>query len=283
MRRPRASGTLLLALISLALPGAALAGSPAEETVHTVKSGETLAGVAARAVVPRVLIIEANGLKAPYTLRAGQKLVIPRRRSHTVETGETGFEIAMHYGLTWQSIAVANGLDPKKPLKAGTTLAIPTLSKLPAPIAGPEGSQPPRGSKADAPNVDTELGVRFAWPAPGRLLRSFVPAGKAGAHSGIDLAGAEGSAVRAVAKGRVIFAGNEPSRYGNLVIIDHGNGWASAYAKLQKVTVKKGEKVRAGERVGLLGNTGETSDTALHFEIRRKNKPLDPELVLAPR
>ena len=62
-----------------------------------------------------------------------------------------------------------------------------------------------------------------------------------------------------------------------------GNGWHTAYAKLQKVTVKQGEKVKAGERVGLLGHTGETSDTALHFELRRYNLPLDPELVLPDR
>ena len=89
--------------------------------------------------------------------------------------------------------------------------------------------------------------------------------------------------MRAVAKGKIAFAAEEPKKYGLIVVIDHGNGWYSAYAKLQKVTVKQGEKVKAGERVGLLGHTGETSDTALHFELRRYNLPLDPELVLPDR
>lgn len=273
----------LLALAPLALPDVAFAGNLAQETVHTVKPGETLAGIANRAVVPRVLIIEANGLKAPYKVHSGQKLVIPRRRNHTVKAGETGFEIALRYGVGWQAIAIANALDPKKPLKAGTRLAIPTMANLPAPVPVPAGSEPPKGSQPDSPAIDIDNDPRFSWPVPGEVLRGFVAPGKKAAHSGIDLSGKLGSAVRAVAAGRVIFAGEEPARYGVLVVIDHGNGWASAYGKLQKVTVKKGEKVRAGERVGLLGNRGETSDTALHFEIRRKNRPLDPELVLVPR
>jgi len=72
--------------------------------------------------VPRVLIIEANGLKPPYALRAGQKLVIPRRRSHTVKEGETGFSIAMDYGVPWSAIAAANGLQLDSAVKAGQSL-----------------------------------------------------------------------------------------------------------------------------------------------------------------
>lgn len=283
----RAVAAVLILALAAPLPAPLIAkpaaSDPTTETVHTVGDGETLAGIANRAVVPRVLIIEANGLKPPYKVRPGQRLVIPRRRIHTVKPGETGFSIAMDYGVSWSAIATANGIDPAKPVKAGAKLAIPTIARLPAPVVGPPGSEPGAGAPAEKPDLDTDSGPRFAWPAPGKLLRSFVPAGRKGAHSGIDLAGDLGSAVRAVAPGRVLFAGEEPTRYGFLVVIDHGNGWASAYAKLQKVTVRKGERVRAGERIGLLGNTGETSDTALHFEIRRKNKAVDPELVLKPR
>ncbi|MFM6930735.1 MAG: LysM peptidoglycan-binding domain-containing protein, partial [Novosphingobium sp.] len=207
---------------------------PANEAVHVVKPGETLGGVAQRAVVPRVLIIEANGLKAPYALKAGQKLIIPRRRSHTVKAGETGFAIALQYGVPWDAIATANSVDPKKRLKAGTKLAIPTIANVPAPPPGPAaspGSIPPAPSLATAP-----LGLKFSWPAPGAVIRGFTPGGR-NAHTGIDLAGDMGSAVRAVAAGRVVYAGFEPKKFGNLVVIDHGKGWHTAYAKLQKVTV----------------------------------------------
>ncbi|MFM5907122.1 MAG: peptidoglycan DD-metalloendopeptidase family protein [Novosphingobium sp.] len=278
----------VLALLLAAPLGAARAedGDPASETVHVVKAGETIGGVANRAVVPRILIIEANGLKPPYALKAGQKLIIPRRRSHTVEAGETGFAIALQYGVPWEAIATANGLDPKAAVKAGTKLAIPTMTAATAPSPAERAAPAPASASAasNKPSISVAANApRFAWPAPGKLLRGFIPETSRNPHAGIDLAGDLGSAVRAVGTGRVVYAGYEPRKLGNLVVIDHGKGWHTAYAKLQKVTVKKGDRAKAGERVGLLGNTGETPRTELHFEVRRYNLPIDPELVLPAR
>lgn len=255
----------------------ARADDPATETHHTVKAGETIDGVAKRAGVDRVLVIEANALKAPYRLRAGQRLIIPRQTTYVVKAGDTGFGVAYQHGVTWLDIAVANGIDPARPLRVGQKLIIPAqeAGEFPPAKAAPPPAPKPNPKIADRP--------AFAWPAPGKLRRGFFPSGSRGAHSGIDIAGEEGSPVRAAAKGKVVFAGEEPKRYGMLVIVDHGNGWFSAYAKLQKVTVKKGERVRAGERVGLLGHTGETPATELHFEVRRDTIPQDPVGLLPPR
>lgn len=261
-------------------------GATKAEARHTVLAGETLGGIANRAEVPRILIIEANGLKPPYGVREGQVLVIPRRRSHKVKPGETGFAIAMDYGVAWSAIAVANGIDPKTRVRAGQKLVIPTITKAPLEPADSddEDAIPKRG---DAP-------VRFAWPAPGEVRRGFVLRSKGASssetrktrtspHDGIDIVGKKGDPVRAAAPGKVWFAGKEPNLYGNVVILDHGRGWFSAYAKLAKVTVKKGESVERGERIGLIGNTGSTSTTELHFEVRRKTVPIDPEDLLPPR
>lgn len=267
----------LIALVPLLLANGE-PDDPAQETEHTVKAGETLGGIAQRAVVQRTLIIEANGLTEPYALKAGQKLVIPRRRTHSVKAGETGFEIALQYGIPWEDIATANSLDPKAPLKAGAKLAIPTITKVAEPATAPTPAPSPAVKPAMAATPNSP---RFLWPVPGKVLRGFTP-GTKGQHRGIDLAGPEGSAVRAVAAGKVIFAGMD-DKLGNLVILDHGQGWVTAYAKLQKVTVTKGDKARSGERVGLLGNTGENPRMELHFEVRRYNLPVDPEKVLPAR
>lgn len=261
----------LLALAPLLLAAKADKAVPAsEETVHVVKDGETLAGVANRAVVPRTLIIEANRLKPPYKLHKGQELIIPRRRSHVIKPGETGFGIALEYGVSWRQIATASGLDPDAPIKAGTRLVIPTISDAPAPAPVKATVQP-----LDHPS--------FAWPAEGPIRRGYTAPGSRRSHPALDIAGEEGSPVRAIAKGKVVFAAEEPKKYGQIVVIDHGGGWFSAYAKLQKVTVKKGRRVKAGERVGLLGHTGETPATELHFEIRKDTVPVDPETVLPER
>lgn len=249
------------------------------ETEHVVKPGETLGGIAVRAEVPRILIIEANGLKEPFTVRTGQRLIIPRRRSHEVKAGETGFDIAIEYGVPWSVIAVANGIDPKAPLRTGQKLAIPTVSKARAeasPSATPVAT--PTVSTADATPP-----VQLAWPVQGPVRRGFAPRGKRNYHDGIDISAEEGTAVRASAAGRVIYAEAGPTEYGNTVIIHHGGRWTTTYAQLSRITVKNGERVKAGERVGLVGHSGNSRDDGLHFEVRHNREALDPEEALPAR
>ena len=249
---------------------------PKTETVHVVQPGETLGGIAARAEVPRVLIIEANGLKEPYALRAGQKLVIPRRRSHTVKDGETGFDVAMTYGVPWSAIAAANGIKPDAKLKTGQKLAIPTVSAKPV-VSAP---QPSISTEPEAGLPDTAAPA-FAWPVQGKLRRAFIAAkqGQTG-HDGIDILAPKGTAVRASAAGKVIFAGPGPDEYGLTVIVWHAGRWTTTYSYLDKITVKVGDTVKAGERVGLVGDTGLAEEPQLHFEVRRNKLPQDPARYL---
>jgi murein DD-endopeptidase MepM/ murein hydrolase activator NlpD len=258
---------------------------PKSATEYVVKSGETLGGIANRVEVPRVLIIEANGLKAPYTVRAGQKLVIPRRRTHTVKEDETGLGIALDYGVAWSAIAAANGIDPKKPVKAGQKLVIPTITKAPPPpelAASPAPSASPKmapdpGPAPGAPKTTTQPPARFAWPVKGAIRRAFVARGGDKAfHDGIDITADKGTAARAAAAGTVIYAAQGPKEYGLTVIVHHGGRWTTTYSFLDRITVKDGDKVKAGERVGLVGETGLATEPQLHFEVRRNRVALDP-------
>jgi murein DD-endopeptidase MepM/ murein hydrolase activator NlpD len=261
----RTRAALLLAGAALLL--AAAEPDPRTETEHVVKPGETLSGVANRAEVPRLLIIEANGLTEPYKLRAGQKLVIPRRRAHEVAEGETGFGIAMDYGVPWSAIAAASAIDPKKPIKPGQKLVIPTMTRAVAPATP---AVPPLPLAEKPPE-------KLRWPLAGKVRRGFVERqGKAGYHDGLDILAKEGTAVRASAKGTVIFAGEGPPDYGLTVIVHHGGRWTTTYANLGTVTVKDGEKIKAGERLGKVGMTGIAKEPQLHYEVRRNRTPLDP-------
>lgn len=258
------------------------AAASVQESVHLVQPGETLGGIAARAKVPRVLIAEANGLTPPYVVKVGQKLQIPRTRRHAVVAGDTGFSVSMKYGVPWEQVALANGLDPAAPIRTGQTLLIPTLlnpppagavkldlAPPPAPVPQPVASAP-----AKAP--------RFAWPVSGPIRRAYATGSDY--HDGVDITAPKGTMVRAAAAGTVKFADKEKEQFGNLVVIDHGEGWYTAYGFLSRITVKEGAKVAAGERVGLVGNTGLAKDNELHFEVRRDGKPIDPldELPKAP-
>jgi len=260
------------------LPALALllmaAGEPDQERIHIVQAGETLGGIAARAEVPRILIAEANGLKPPYAVRAGQRLMIPRTQHHTVKAGETGFGIAIEYGVPWSAIAVANGMRPDAHVRVGQRLLIPTVI-APARQPSPTPSATPAAvpTAASSPSATT---ARFTWPLRGEIRRGFTARTVPSWHDGIDITAPAGTAVRAVAAGRVKFARNEARQYGNLVVIDHGGGWHSAYAFLSRITVKQGDRVGQGERIGLVGRTGLAKGDELHFEMRRGKTPVDP-------
>lgn len=252
----------LLAVSAALLVAAEEPVSLDEETEHVVQPGETLFGIANRTKVPRVLIAEANGLKPPYLVRAGETLKIPRTRRHKVVRGDTGFSVAYRHGVPWRDIAVANGIEEDAAIRPGQVLLIPTIIAAPEPFAG------------DTP------APRFAWPVSGPVRRGFTPREERNYHDGLDIRVPEGTAVRAAAAGRVIFAGSEPHQFGNLVVIDHGDGWNSAYAFLSRITVKHDEEVNAGERIGLSGKTGLAKGPELHFELRRANRPVDPKAEL---
>ncbi|WP_156839950.1 LysM peptidoglycan-binding domain-containing M23 family metallopeptidase [Novosphingobium aquimarinum] len=238
---------------------------------YKVSPGDTLGGIASAAGVPRILIAEANGIAPPYTIRVGQMLRIPRTGRHVVAAGETGFKIAMDRGVPWNDIAIANGLEPDAPLQPGTTLLIPTVL-----------DPPMRATSAPVPASAPQAG--FLWPIAGKVRRGYTERGSSSYHDGLDIRAPRGTEVRAAAAGKVIFAGNEEKDFGQLVVIDHGNGWHSAYGFLSRITVKQDAEVARGERIGLVGGTGRAKGEELHFEIRRDNAPVDPlaELPASP-
>ena len=254
----------------LALPLAALlliaAGDPATETEHVVTAGETLSGIAQRAKVPLVAIAEANGLSDPYRVRLGQKLVIPRQRSHTVKKGDTGFAIGFQYGVPFSQIALANGIKQDAVLKVGQKLIIPAMLTI-------------------SPTMSTVTEPAFRRPHDGAVILGWRRRADGTGHEGLDFRVKTGDMIRASAAGSVIFAGKAPERFGNLVVIDHGNGWHTAYGHLDRITVKKGDTIRKGERLGLGGQSGEATGPELHFEIRHDGQPIDaaPKLGLDTR
>lgn len=99
---------------------------------------------------------------------------------------------------------------------------------------------------------------------------------------GISIAGNLGEPISAAADGRVIFSGNGPRGYGNLVIVKHDADTLSVYAHNRTLLVKEGETVTRGQRIAELGDSG-TDRPKLHFEIRKSGKPVDPQKFLPAR
>lgn len=117
--------------------------------------------------------------------------------------------------------------------------------------------------------MTSDFGIRFSgmWPD---------------LHRGVDLRVPTGTPVVAMAAGYVRFAGVQRG-FGNVVWIDHAQGLASAYAHLSEIRLRRGDRVRAGDLVGLSGASGDVTAPHLHFEVWRWGRPIDPVPVLGGR
>jgi hypothetical protein len=117
--------------------------------------------------------------------------------------------------------------------------------------------------------------LRFSWPIRAPVGSLFGPRDNR-FHPGIDLPAAWKTRVGAARRGRVVFAGWSPGGYGRLVVVSHGYGMRSFYAHLKRVTVREGQRVARGTRVGLVGSSGRSTGPHLHFELRRRGAAVDP-------
>jgi murein DD-endopeptidase MepM/ murein hydrolase activator NlpD len=173
----------------------------------------------------------------------------------------------------------------------------PRPESVPAPSAAtpppeeaavtPEGSPAARPGPADDREeaAPPEEEPHLQWPVRGRITAAFGPRTHpvyrlAGIHEGIDIAAASGVPVLAAADGRIT-ATFRGLRSGLTVDLDHG-GFTTRYAHLSAIKVRRDQTVAAGTVIGLVGNTGVTTGSHLHFEVRRGGQPVDP-LPLLPR
>ena len=100
-----------------------------------------------------------------------------------------------------------------------------------------------------------------------------------GGNKGIDIASNFAAPVRAAAAGTVVYSGNGIPGYGKLIIIKHNANYLSAYAYNSRLTVSKGKRVKLGEKIAEIGYSG-GNQAELHFEIRRRGRPVDPQRYL---
>jgi lipoprotein NlpD len=148
-------------------------------------------------------------------------------------------------------------------------------TKLPAAHATPTPLQVP--AQKEVPAGDGKM--IWEWPAQGRLLYGF---GQGANQKGVGIEGRSGQPVLAAAPGKVVYSGSGLRGYGKLIIIKHNASYLSVYAHNSQILVKEGQTVAKGQKIAEIGNTD--SDTvALHFEIRRLGKPIDPLQYLPER
>jgi murein DD-endopeptidase MepM/ murein hydrolase activator NlpD len=144
-------------------------------------------------------------------------------------------------------------------------------------------------SEAVVPDEETRTGLEealrgrrgaLAWPVDGFVTSSFgEERGEGGVHVGIDIAAARNTPVETPLAGSVIEAGWHPI-YGNVAVIDHGGGLITVYGHNARLLVRKGDRVKEGDTVALVGSTGQSSAPHLHFETRKTGYAIDPLYLL---
>lgn len=134
-------------------------------------------------------------------------------------------------------------------------------------------SESSSSSSSDNQEEVTSGGSGFSWPVGGASISSTFGTRWGKLHAGVDLTGP--SNIKASAPGTVTYAG-QMNGYGNIIIISHGDGYETRYGHLSSIKVSVGESVSRGESIGVMGNTGRSTGTHLHFEIRKNGDPKNP-------
>ena len=213
------------------------------------------------------------------------------QRSHEVKAGDTLTALAKKYGVTVTAIVKANRLpSPNALLKVGQRLVIPGSDPMTArrgtPPAASGGARPVAASataRAPArlvlavPDFDQTMPL-FTWPAEGSVISTFGHR-RSGWHGGIDIKAPPGTPVQAAAAGIVVVSGVE-ARYGQVVKIEHRDGFVTVYAHNDVNLVEVGDRVGAGEIIALVGRTGRATTDHVHFEIRRDGHAYNPLYLL---
>ena len=257
-------------------------------TVYEVQSGDTVSSIAARSGVSRESIVANNAeIVDSDVLKLGQSIIIPVTDGivHEVRYGETLSDIATRFGVDvpaitsfganhiatpddikeTQYVFVPGGKQPAPARAAGAPAS--AAAGTPASAAGSSAAGAASGSGASAAvATGASSNSGLIWPVSGPISSPYGPS-----HPlGIDIDGYRlaGAAVAAATDGTVVFAGgNACCSYGLYVVVMSPGGIETLYAHLSSIVVSQGESVSQGEEVGVIGSTGYSTGTHLHFEV----------------
>jgi lipoprotein NlpD len=288
---------LYLNLLAVVLTACVTGGQQWDPSDYTVKSGDTLYSIAWRYELDPDDLARWNNLGDNSVIHPGERLhtrgsassgysaseasvadvpvagpvpaPVPTPatpRVLVVGRGDTLYSLARRHRLDVKQLIRANRLKRPYLLHPGQKLYVQVQQATSPAIAPPSIAQRP--SVSSYPDV-----VRWSWPLRGKIVSGFND--QNGEAKGIDIAGHAGEDVHAAAAGKVVYSGNGLISFGNLVIIKHNDSFLSAYAHNRNILVSEGQIVSQGQVIAKIGKT-ETSNSVLHFEIRKHGKPVNP-------
>jgi murein DD-endopeptidase MepM/ murein hydrolase activator NlpD len=284
------------------IPGALLANSlradepnqpsgPSKNRTETesyiVKEGDTMGVIAQQYGVNVGTILWANQKTSSQYIRPGDTLRIPPVSGVlvTIKSGDTISTLAKKYSIDAEEITRVNRLDEQKTLAIGSEIVLPGASPLPTYIAKaptkigsdgisrnglPSSNLVYQGKPKDADPESTPM-TKLLWPTSGHVITQYY----GWKHTGLDVDGDYDSPLYASHDGIVTTAGWNSGGYG-LQIVIQGDGVMTRYAHSSKIFVKAGETVKRGQTIAMMGTTGRSTGTHLHYEVYINGKRLNP-------
>lgn len=267
-----------------------------EISTYTVEKGDTIMGIAEKFGLRPQTVLWGNYYTLaddPHKLREGQELnILPVDGVYYQWSDGDGLNgVARFFGVAPEEIINfqgnhldANALgDWAKPnIVKGTWLIIPGGEREFVSWSAPRISRTdPAVAKIMGPGYCGQIvdglvgGGTYVWPTVEHYLSGFDYSPETN-HYGLDIAGNLGNAIYAADSGVVVYAGWNDWGYGNVVVIDHGNGWQTLYAHLSSYTVGCGTSVTQGQLIAGMGSTGNSSGPHLHFEMRNDSYKANP-------
>jgi len=267
------------------------------KSYRLVVAGDTLYSIAWEIGQDYRTLAGWNNIQAPYIIRKGQRLKIKPQginktsaryssqyskpaSYHRVKAGDTLYSLARKAGVNAKQLASWNKIPPPYTIKPGQRLRMDRPAKkvkLAKSANRPDRRKKTTASKRKTSKIAGKI-KSWSWPTKGRVSGRFGRNGK----KGLEITGRKGQPIRAAAAGKVVYQGSGLRGYGQLVIIKHNQEFLSAYAHCDTIVVSEGDVIKKGQQIASMGKTG-TNKVKLHFEIRYRGSPVNPEKYLRMR
>lgn len=245
---------------------------------YTVQGGDVIGSIAEKFGISVDTILWENRLGANDLIKPGQRLtILPASGvSHQVARGDTVSSIAKKYSVSEDSILEYNHLPDASSIESGDILLVPggKPPAPPAPAPTPRSTTSSQLASSDPipPSARVPAGSRLLWPTPGHRINQYFKF----RHTGVDIDGDYSSPLWAAADGTVEYVSYQRYGYGYHVIINHGGGMKTLYAHASKIFVQNGQRVSKGQTIAMMGTTGRSTGTHLHFEVIINGRKVNP-------
>lgn len=243
-----------------------------ELTDVVVARGDTLYSLSRKYSVPVNDLAVMNNLTPPFNLSVGQKIRVPNLARVSVEQVRTD-DVKVAVKSTNATVQT----QPQQKRDAKTIAEkVGAEKKVVATPVKKISSDPTK----KLPKINARSSSKFSWPVRGKILSNYGAKSSGLFNDGINIGATRGTAVKAAENGVVAYAGNEVKGMGNLIIIQHEDGWMTVYAHMDSMVVRRGARVSVGQQIGTVGKTGKVDSPQLHFEIRKGTKAYNPTQYL---